>query len=125
MASKDPKSRMLEFRVNNLEMAVNEIKEAVKIIAENSSIVAKLEAHHEETRDALKRAFETISVNRDDYEKSCEKVDERLRSVELQMPILKMTSRWIIAGVICVVSAAFSTLAVALWALLSIVAKGG
>ena len=67
------KHKEIERRVDTLEQAVNEIKEAVKTIAENSTVLARLEAHHEETRESLKRAFESIATNRKDYEMSGEK----------------------------------------------------
>ena len=112
---------VIEYRVQTLENAVVEIKDAVKTIAENSSVLARLEAHHEETRTALARAFKEIANNRSDYIKSCNEVDTRLRGVEMQMPILKLTSRWIIGGVITIVGGVFATAGVVIWALLPLI----
>src|SRR3990167_2545577 len=118
------KHKEIERRVDTLEQAVNEIKEAVKTIAENSTVLARLEAHHEETRESLKRAFESIATNRKDYEVRGEKVDSRLRVVEMQMPILKLTSRWIIGVVVTVIGGVFTTAGVIAWALLPLIFKG-
>src|SRR3990172_3023584 len=107
---------VIGYRVSKLEAAMS-------TIAESLQSLVRLEAHHSETRQALDRAFEAIKENRKDYEASCDRVDTRLRGVELQMPILKMTSRWIIGGTICIVSGVFATFGVVLWALLPVIAK--
>jgi hypothetical protein len=107
-----------------LEYRVSKVEEAVLQIAENLQALTRLELHHKETREAMARAFGEITKNRKDFEEACEKVDLRLRGVELQLPILKMTSRWIIGGTIGVVSGVFSMLGVILWALLPYILKG-
>lgn len=116
-------SKMIEFRVGSLESAVKDIRDAVNTIAKNSDIITRLETHHEETRDALTRAFKDIETNRTDYEKSCKEVDERLRPIEMQMPLLKLTSRWIIGGVVTVVGGVFATAGIVIWALLPLILK--
>jgi hypothetical protein len=69
------------------------IEDAVKSIADNLSQLTVLEQKHVETREALGRAFLQI----DDH-------DERIRTVETEMPTLKMIRGWVIAGVIGIVA---------------------
>lgn len=65
------------------------IEDTLKQIADNLERLAALEQKHLETRDAVGRAFDAI-----------EKVDHRVRHVELEMPTLKLVRAWVIAGVL-------------------------
>jgi hypothetical protein len=65
------------------------IEKTLQAISDNLAQLATLEHKHIETRDALARAF-----------KQQEKFDERLRSVEYEMPALKMVRKWVIGGVV-------------------------
>lgn len=85
--------KVLEHRVNTLESSVNEIKQAVKSIDGSLQVLARLEAHHAETRDGLGRAFGEIK----DHEK-------RLRVIEGEMPTMKLARGWAIAGVVAIVA---------------------
>ena len=114
---------IIEYRVRSLESSVSKIEMSVASIDRSLQELAKLEANHAETCDSLERAFSSIERNRADYEASCEKVDDRIRVIELQMPILKMTSRWIIGGTIGIVSGSFATFGMVVYALLPILAK--
>jgi hypothetical protein len=69
------------------------IEDTLKSIAENLERLAALEQKHSETRDALNRAFSNL-----------EKVNERVRHIELEMPTLKLVKGWVIAGVMGIVS---------------------
>lgn len=69
------------------------IEEAVKSIADNLSQLTVLEQKHVETREALGRAFVEINDH-----------DARIRTVETEMPTLKMIRGWVIAGVIGIVA---------------------
>lgn len=80
---------MLFSRVSNLEDVVDEVKNAVKSIDQSLRTLASLEVKHEETRNGLNRAFESISDHED-----------RMRLMEVEMPTLKMVRGWVIAGVI-------------------------
>lgn len=109
-----------------LEYRLNRVEEAVSSIAESLKTLTRLEEHHKETREAINRAFEEIRTNRRDYEDSCDRVEGRLRAVELQLPILRMTSRWVIGGTLAVVSAVFATCGSILWMFFRVfVFKGG
>lgn len=81
------------------------IENTLKVISENLERLAALEQKHLETREALNRAFSSIG-----------KVDERLRVIEMEIPTLKMVSKWVVAGVLGIVS----MLGVALFKLFSI-----
>lgn len=75
---------MVSHRLDALEDDVSEVKTAIKSIADSLRTLAALEAHHAETRDGLGRAFTAI----DDHEK-------RLRAIEQNLPVLKLTSGWV------------------------------
>lgn len=85
--------KVLEFRVGALEGAVGEIKSAVKSIDQSLQSLARLETRHAETRDGLSRAFADI----EDHE-------SRLRTVEGEMPTMKLTRTWTLRGVVAVVA---------------------
>lgn len=85
---------VLEHRVTRIETDVTEIKNAVKSIAESLRTLALLEMHHVETRDGLHRAFTEI-----------EKIERRIRDIEINMPTLKLTSGWVIAGLLAAAGA--------------------
>lgn len=69
------------------------IENTLKAISENLERLARLEQKHLETREAVGRAFDAI-----------DKIDERVRSVELEMPTLKLIRKWVVTGVLGIVS---------------------
>lgn len=83
-----------EFRITTVERAVGEISESLRRLVQ-------LEERHIETREALLRANDRI----DDHE-------TRIRSVEGELPTLKLTRQWVISGVVGV------------WGVLAVVAGG-
>lgn len=95
----DPQAHaVLEFRVNTLESTVNEIRAAVKSIDSSLQVLARIEQHHQDTRDGLERAFSEIT----DHE-------TRIRLVETEMPTVKQARTWIfsaVAGVVVIVGTA-------------------
>lgn len=86
-------SDLIEYRIANLEGAVSEIKLAVKSIDASLQVLARLEVHHAETRDSLSRVFADI-----------EDKDRRLRVLEAEAPTTRLIQRWVVGGVIGVVS---------------------
>lgn len=90
----EPNHSVLEFRVNSLEATVNEIRSAIKSIDSSLQTLARIEQHHQDTRDGLERAFSEI----EDHE-------TRIRVVEGEMPTVKMARGWAISGVIGIISA--------------------
>src|SRR5574340_1462751 len=89
MVDECPSNDVLFSRVSNLEDVVDEVKNAVKSIDNSLRILAALEVKHEETRNGLNRAFTEIG----DHE-------TRMRTMENEMPTLKLTRGWVIAGVV-------------------------
>jgi len=71
-------------RINALEDNMLEVKQAIRSIADSLEKLTALEVRHAETRSGLERAFSSIG----DHEK-------RMRKMEENMPILKMTSGWV------------------------------
>jgi hypothetical protein len=65
------------------------IEETLKAISENLERLATLEQKHFETRDQVTRAFDSIADH-----------DTRIRSIETEMPTLKLTRKWVMSGVI-------------------------
>jgi hypothetical protein len=80
------------------------IEETLRAVSENLQRLTTLEQRHVDTREALERAFDTI-----------EKVDGRLKHVELEMPVLKIVKNWVITAVIGIVG----LVGIALFALLT------
>jgi len=71
-----------EWRLTTVEKAVGDISESLRRLVQ-------LEERHTETREALSRAF----TNLGDHE-------DRLRGIEVEMPTVKLTRRWVIGGVV-------------------------
>jgi hypothetical protein len=65
------------------------IEKTLEAIRDNLTQLAQLEQKHIETREALGRAFAAI-----------EGQDGRLRTVEQEMPTLRLVRGWVISGVI-------------------------
>lgn len=102
--------------------AIGEIRDGIREIAANTGKLAVLEERHAETRDGLVRAFTEIGkLERSKCEQSAcqaidarirvvesripERLDDRLMSIEVAMPALTETRRWVVAGVLAIVAA--------------------
>jgi chromosome segregation ATPase len=111
---------VLTHRVETVEgvlsKAIVEIRDGIKEIAANTGKLAVLEERHAETRDGLERAFKEIGKcqrehdDTDDRIKTLEiampdRAKERLGAIEVAMPGLKETRRWLMAGVFAAVAA--------------------
>lgn len=75
-------SSLTEYRLASIEETLASINETLRTLT-------SLEAKHMETRGALERAFTEIGRH-----------EERLRSIELELPTLKLIRGWVIAGVV-------------------------
>ena len=82
------KHDVIEYRLGTLEASVTEIKSAVSSIDKSLQKLTSLEERHQETRDALNRAFTQI----EDHE-------VRIRHVEKNEPVTRLVRNWIIAGI--------------------------
>ncbi len=111
---------VLDNRVTNLERGFDRVSAAVESIAESLTTLTRLEAHHEETRAGVTRAFHAIEkceskidlleetrVKKADCDQChialrsvADKQDVRIVNIETEMPTLKLARGWVIAGVV-------------------------
>lgn len=68
------------------------IEKTLKAISDNLTKLAALEQKHIETREAVGRAFDAL-----------EEHDTRIRAVEIEMPTLKLSRKWVFAGVLGII----------------------
>lgn len=92
---KQPEAELLiEYRLSQLERAVT------KLVEQNAQMIALEQRHlaveqrHLETREALDRAFKAIKDT-----------DTRVRTIETEMPTLRLVRGWVIAGMLAVIAA--------------------
>lgn len=78
---------LIDYRLSQLERAVT------KLVEQNTTMIA-LEQRHMDTREALDRAF-----------KSIKDTDARVRTIETEMPTLRLVRGWVIAGMLAVIAA--------------------
>jgi len=96
----DPDVQVLHHRVSAVERAVERIADAVEKIGENTAQLAMLEQRHAETRDGLERAFEAIKKTEAGHDAH----ETRIRTLEIDMPALLETRRWVIGGILAIVA---------------------
>ena len=77
--------RMTAWRLNRIEDTLEKVSETL-------GKLAVLEQRHIETREAIERSFSEIKA-----------LNERMRAVELDMPMLRHVKNWIVSGVVAVV----------------------
>lgn len=70
------------------------IEKTLEAVSMNLKQLTELEIKHIETREALGRAFDELANQ-----------GKRITDVELEMPTMRLTRGWIIAGVIGIVAA--------------------
>jgi hypothetical protein len=83
---------VLDYRVTMVEQAVKDISTALTGIRETLQTLAMLEVRHTETRESMSRMRSVV-----------EDVERRTSAIEKGLPVLNLTSRWVIGGVIAVV----------------------
>lgn len=76
-----------------IEWRLSQLEEDRKRMADALDVLVKLEQRHEETREALARGKKTM----EDFE-------ARVRTMESAMPLMKLTSNWVIIGVLGILS---------------------
>lgn len=69
------------------------IEETLKAIRDSLNTLAALEQKHLQTREAIERAFANM-----------QKIDERVRKIEHEMPTLTLVRKWVIGGIIGIIS---------------------
>lgn len=77
--------RMTAWRLNRIEDTLEKVSETL-------GKLAVLEQRHIETREAIERSFSEIKA-----------LNERMRVVELDMPMLHQIKNWIVSGMVAVV----------------------
>lgn len=77
--------RMTAWRLNRIEDTLEKVSETL-------GKLAVLEQRHIETREAIERSFSEIKA-----------LNERMRVVELDMPMLRQIKNWIVSGVVAVI----------------------
>jgi len=65
------------------------------------------------------RAMNATNGNAERLGKWIEAVDKRVQGLEVEAPVLRLTSKWVIGGVIGTLSGLASLIAIALWALVT------
>ena len=86
---------VVAHRVRILEEAIQDIRGSLKGINESLTTLTRLEERHRESKDAIARAFQRIEQG----EKDLAEFGRRIAAVELALPVLKLTSHWVKAGV--------------------------
>lgn len=79
--------KLLSYRVDQLEAAVGEIRDAVQSIDQSLRLLAAVEAQQLATRRQI------------------EGLESRTRTIEIEIPTLKLIRQWVVGGVIGVVAA--------------------
>lgn len=85
----DTRVMMLENECSAIKGAIVSIEGAIKDIALSLKTLTELEIKHQETRDSLVRVWKDI-----------EKQDNRIRTIEYDMPQLKETRGWVVKAII-------------------------
>ena len=87
---------LLNERMDRIEKTQERMADAIDRVSVASERVAVLLAKHEETSDAIGRAFDDIEADRSECHARHKDHEDRLRSVESEMPVLKLTKQWVI-----------------------------
>ncbi len=97
------------YRLQAMENAVMELRTAHKSIAESLQQLVLLERAHAETRDAITRAWKQIELNAESIravdDQIPERLAERLRAVESDLPMLRKTSGWVTTALLAAAAA--------------------
>lgn len=88
-----PDHHIIEQRVATLEGAVSKIERAVSSIAESMQALVRLEERHTQTQAGLGRCFKEV----EDHE-------NRLRELEKSEPLQRLTTKWVIGGVVTIIT---------------------
>lgn len=88
MDDKNNNFDLLNHRISVVEGAIVELKQIAADIRTYVEMSVRLEERHSETRESLSRAYQQIGD-----------LEHRLRSIESQIPVHGLTSRWVVSAI--------------------------
>ncbi len=107
----DTKIAVLEERLSSYELLLKKIDEAIQIMGRTSQNISKMLAVHEERIEQCNRADDyitrVIDELREENKDQHEAVSERIQKIETKLEEF-VKFRWILVGVVAVVSFAVS-----------------
>lgn len=89
---------LVNYRLGKLEEAVT------SLVTQNAQMIA-IEQRHLETREAMDRAFKAIKEHDAKHQTAFQGVDTRVRTIETEMPTMRLVRGWVIAGMLAVIAA--------------------
>ena len=109
--SSDTKIAVLEERLSSYELLLKKIDEAIQIMGKTSQSISKMLAVHDEKIEQSSKTDEMISKMigelKEDNKEQHSRVTDRIKALETKVEDL-VKYRWIIAGIVIVVSFAVS-----------------
>lgn len=81
------------YRLQAVERRQEQADQWIRQVTESFQLLGRLEAHHAETRSALVSGTQRMDGQ-----------EARLRAVESALPLMRLTSRWVMAGVAGIVA---------------------
>jgi len=107
----ETKIAVLEERLSSYELLLKKIDEAIQIMGKTSQNISKMLAVHDEKIEQSSKTDEMISKMiselKEDNKEQHSKVTDRIKALETKVEDL-VKYRWIIAGIVIVVSFAVS-----------------
>jgi hypothetical protein len=85
---------------SELHDRLTRIEDAISVISTAIADIARLDQKHISTVEAMSRAFDEIKETKEEIRS----ISKRVTSIEIALPILNMTSTWVRAGVIGIIS---------------------
>ena len=96
---------MFSERMDRIEKMQERMAEAIERQSAASEKVAVLLSKHEEHSDAISRAFDEMEGNRAECLDWHKDHETRLRIVEEEMPLLKITKQWVFGfSAVCLIA---------------------
>ena len=85
---------VLEVHINEIRDKIESMQEVLGSIQESLTQLVKLESDHQNTKQALTRAFNELTLER----AKSELLNARISRLESELPALKESRKWFIAG---------------------------
>lgn len=80
VTSRSGEHHLLAYRVDQHEVSIREMRDAIKSIDKSLQMLSLVEVRHSSTIDAITA------------------VNQRLQAIELELPTLKLTRKWVLAA---------------------------